>query len=231
MITTAGRTNAHAVGLSPLLVLVAVTASGVILGGLAVLLAIPVAAVVVTLLASVPALVPVISKLYFSAYLGTSFPEIRAGEVWRLVTPIFLHGGLLLLLFNMLWLYQLGGQIETQESSRYEAVMILVFASICNTAQYLVSGPLFVGMSGVVYGLLGYIWMMTRFQVGTRYMLSEQTVMLMLLWLGLCLVGIIPNVANTEHVVGILLGVAWGLVRSGGWGEMRRRRRGRKQLS
>ena len=33
--------------------------------------------------------------------------------------------------------------------------------------------------------------LMTRFQVGTRYMLSEQTVMLMRLWLGLCLVGII----------------------------------------
>ena len=187
--------------------------------------------VAVTLFAHLPALAPVISKLYFSASLGKTFPEIRAGEVWRLVTPIFLHGGLLHLLFNMLWLYQLGGQIETQESSRSVAVMVLVFASICNTAQYLVSGPLFVGMSGVVYGLLGYLWMMTRFQVGTRYMLSEHTVMLMLLWLGLCLVGIIPHVANTEHVVGLLLGVAWGFVRSGGWGQMRRRRRWHKQLS
>jgi membrane associated rhomboid family serine protease len=73
--------------------------------------------------------------------------------------------------------------------------------------------------------------MMTRFQVGTRYMLSEQTVMFMLLWLGLCLIGIIPHVANTEHVVGILLGVAWGFIRSGGWGEMRRRHRWRKQTS
>jgi GlpG protein len=187
--------------------------------------------VAVTLFAHLPALTPVISKLYFSASLGKTFPEIRAGEVWRLVTPIFLHGGLLHLLFNMLWLYQLGGQIETQESSRSVAVMVLVFAIICNTAQYLVSGPLFVGMSGVVYGLLGYLWMMTRFQVGTRYMLSEHTVMLMLLWLGLCLVGIIPHVANTEHVVGLLLGVAWGFVRSGGWGQMRRRRRWHKQLS
>jgi GlpG protein len=187
--------------------------------------------VAVTLLADVPALTPVISKLYFSSYLGKAFPEIRAGEVWRLVTPVFLHAGLVHLLFNMLWLYQLGGQIEAQESSRSLAVMVLVFASMCNTAQYLVSGPLFVGMSGVVYGLLGYIWMMTRFQVGTRYMLSEQTVTIMLLWLGLCLVGIIPHVANTEHVVGMLLGVVWGFVRSGGWGQMRRRRRWHRQIS
>jgi membrane associated rhomboid family serine protease len=65
-------------------------------------------------------------------------------------------------------------------------------------------------MSGVVYGLLGYIWMMTQFQAATRYMLSQQTVMFMLVWLGLCLVGIIPHVANTEHVLGLVLTITAG---------------------
>jgi GlpG protein len=190
-----------------------------------------VVAIAATLLAHIPALAPLAYKLYFSEYFGTSFPEIRAGQVWRLVTPIFLHAGVLHLVFNMLWLYQLGAQIEAQESSRYCAVMVLVLAIICNTGQYVVSGPLFVGMSGVVYGLLGYIWMMTRFQIGTWYVLSQQTVMFMLVWLGLCLVHLIPNVANTEHVVGVLVGVVWGFWRSGGWGQMRRRRQFRKQLS
>ena len=189
------------------------------------------ASVVVTLLANLPAFAPLTAKLYFSEYLGTSFPEIRAGQVWRLVTPIFLHAGVLHLVFNMLWLYQLGGQIEAQESSGYFAVMVLVLAVICNTGQYVVSGPLFIGMSGVVYGLLGYIWMMTRFQIGTLYLLSQQTVLLMLIWLGLCLFHIIPHVANTEHIVGLLVGVAWGVVRSGGWSQMRRRRRFRKRLA
>ncbi len=109
--------------------------------------------------------------------------------------------------------------------------MVLVLAVICNTGQYVVSGPLFIGMSGVVYGLLGYIWMMTRFQIGTLYLLSQQTVLLMLIWLGLCLFYIIPHVANTEHIVGLLVGVAWGFVRSGGWSQMRRRRRFRKRLA
>src|SRR5205823_14994496 len=42
------------------------------------------------------------------------------------------------------------------------AITPLVLAVRCNTAQYLGSGPLFVGMSGVGYGLLGDLWMMTR---------------------------------------------------------------------
>jgi membrane associated rhomboid family serine protease len=72
---------------------------------------------------------------------------------------------------------------------------------------------------------------MTCFQIGTPYVLSQQTVLFMLVWLGLCLFHIIPNVANTEHVVGLLVGVVWGFGRSGGWGQMRRRRRFRKQFS
>jgi GlpG protein len=165
-----------------------------------------VVSVAATLLAYMPALAPLTYKLYFSEFFGRSFPEIRAGQVWRLITPIFLHAGVLHLVFNMLWLYQLGGQIEAHESSGYFAVMVLVLAIFCNTGQYVVSGPLFVGMSGVVYGLLGYIWMMTRFQMATLYVLSQQTVMFMLIWLVLCLVHIIPHVANTglDHGMGHL---------------------------
>jgi membrane associated rhomboid family serine protease len=36
------------------------------------------------------------------------------------------------------------------------------------------------------------------------------------------LIGLIPNVANTQHVVGLLLGVTWGFLRSGRLSELRR---------
>jgi GlpG protein len=78
------------------------------------------------------------------------------------------------------------------------------------------------GMSGVVYGLLGYIWMMSKYKAGTQYGLPQQTVGFMLIWLVICLIGLIPNVANTQHVVGLLLGVTWGFLRSGRLSELRR---------
>jgi GlpG protein len=155
------------------------------------------------------------AKLYYSEYMGHSFPEILSGQVWRLVTPIFLHGGFLHLLFNMLWIYQLSGQMEQLEGSLYTAVLTIVFAIIVNTSQYLVSGPAFVGMSGVLYAMLGYTWMMAQYSTKYSYMLAPGTVMMMVIWMIICLVGIIPNVANTQHVVGFVIGVSYGFIRSG----------------
>lgn len=152
--------------------------------------------------------------LYFSAFDTGTFEEIRAGQLWRLVTPIFMHGSFLHIFFNMLWLLQLGSLIERFEGAKLFAFLVIALAIACNTSQYLMSGPAFMGMSGVVYGLLGYIWMMSRYQAASAYAINPQTVAFMLVWLVLCLIGLIPGVANTQHVVGILLGLAVGLVRS-----------------
>jgi GlpG protein len=167
-----------------------------------------------------------ISRLfYYSEHLYGSFPEIREGQLWRLVTPIFLHGGWLHLIFNMMWLYQLGGVIEMLEGKRKLGLLVVVLAAVANTAQYLISGPNFVGMSGVVYGLLGYIWMMSKHSAKHRYEMPTQTVYFMLVWMVVCLVGIIGDVANAEHVAGFIAGTAWGFVNSGYIGAARRRNR------
>lgn len=170
--------------------------------------------VVMSLLALSPGLAFFRSFFYFSQEMGRDFPEIREGQVWRLVTPIFLHGNALHLFFNMLWMYQLGSEIESEEGSRFLLMFLLLSAIVCDIAQYLVSGPAFVGLSGVVYAFLSYIWMMSRRSSKTRYAMNDQTLIFMLVWLLICIVGIIPSVANTQHVVGLLFGFAWGWIRS-----------------
>lgn len=164
-------------------------------------------------------------KFYFSEYMGNSFREILSGQIWRIFTPIFLHGGFMHLIFNMMWLYQLGGQIEKREGQKFYILFVLLIAAFANTGQYLWSGPAFVGMSGVVYGLLGFIWMMDRYKYNSGYMLSSGTVGFMVIWMVICMLGIIGNVANAEHVLGFIGGTAWGFFRSGGLtAELRRKR-------
>ena len=184
--------------------------------------------VIATLASGIPSLASFVRSLYFSEYLGHDFPEILQGQLWRLFTPIFIHGGVWHLLFNMMWIYQLGGAMETEEGSLYLALFTATIAAAVNCAEYLVSGPLFIGMSGVVYAMLGYIWIMSRHQIGSRYELGQGTALIMVGWLVLCLVGIIPGVANTQHVGGLLLGGLWGLYRSryfSTWLRQRRQRR------
>src|SRR6266478_5268783 len=120
-----------------------------------------------------------------------ALPEIRHGEIWRLFTPMFIHFGPLHILFNMLWLRDLGSMIEARQSSWQLAILVLVIAAGSNLAQFYTSGPDFGGMSGVVYGLLGYVWIRGKFDPGSGLYLHPSTINMMLIWFVLCYSGLL----------------------------------------
>ena len=141
-------------------------------------------------------------------------PEIQRGELWRLFTPALLHFGFIHLLFNMLWLKDLGSLIETRLGSRYLLLLLAGIALGSNLAQYWWSGPNFGGMSGVVYGLFGFVWIRGKLDPASGLFLDQQTVLMMLIWFVVCLIGLIGNVANVVHGVGLALGALWGFLSS-----------------
>ena len=144
-----------------------------------------------------------------------TLPEIRHGEIWRLITPIFIHFQVLHILFNMLWLRDLGSMIEGRQSSIHLLVLVLVIAAGSNLAQFYIGhAPNFGGMSGVVYGLLGYIWIRGKFDPGSGLFLHPSTVTMMLIWLVVCYTNLLGPIANTAHLVGLLMGAAWGYLAS-----------------
>lgn len=144
------------------------------------------------------------------------FSEILRGEVWRLFTPILLHGGVLHIAFNALCLLDLGGMIERRHGSLRFAILVLVFAAISNAAQYLSNGPLFGGLSGVLYGLFGYIWLRGRTDPASGFYLHPHIVTIMMVWFFMCLTPL-PEMANMKiangaHVAGLVTGVVTGYI-------------------
>ena len=152
--------------------------------------------------------------LIFSGYIQPMFKEIRAGEVWRLLTPIFLHFNIIHIAFNMIWLYILGNQIEQREGSKYLLLLVIAIGIISNTCQYLTATSIFGGFSGVVYGLLGYIWIMSRFKPRSGYLMDNFTLIFMMIWLLMGIIGMVGNIANAAHLFGFVSGVVWGLIAS-----------------
>ncbi|HLP75833.1 MAG TPA: rhomboid family intramembrane serine protease, partial [Candidatus Paceibacterota bacterium] len=142
---------------------------------------------------------------------GGFLPEVMAGQVWRLFTPMFIHFGPIHLIFNMMWLYQLGCMIEARRSSLNLLAVIATTALLSNLAQYVVTGfPKFGGMSGVVYGLAGYVWIRGTYDRASGLFLDRQSVTILLVWLVICYTGIMGPVANTAHLVGLIAGMIWG---------------------
>lgn len=151
------------------------------------------------------------------------FEKLRQGQVWRLFSPVLLHADLLHLFFNLTWFFVLGKQIELRIGSLRFWWLIFAIAIVSNTAQYLISGPAFLGLSGVVAGLTGFIWTRQK-SYGEPYPLQRVTVyMIFCFILGvaaieglLFLLSIMVHenfslgIANTAHLTGAWMGLQLG---------------------
>jgi len=138
--------------------------------------------------------------------------DVLRGQVWRTVTPMLIHFGMMHLVFNLYWLYYLGAQIEDRRGSLRFLAFVLVVAFASNVLQAFATGPytVFGGMSGVVYGLFGYVWMKSTFDSTAGMHVSRMQTVLFIVWFFLCLTGFMGPIANVAHGVGLVVGVLTG---------------------
>ncbi len=148
-------------------------------------------------------------KLYFASLAST----LQAGEYWRLLTPMFLHFGWVHIVFNLLWLWEIGRRIEWVNGGLVLSAVVLVSSLFANLLQYLMGGAsLFGGMSGVVFGLLGFSWYWS-WQIPERsHGLRSGIYVFMLVFLVVGFTGVfdllgLGSLANGAHLGGLLGGL------------------------
>lgn len=152
-------------------------------------------------------------SLFFSLrFFSPLSIELLMTEPLRLIGPAFFHFSLLHIAFNTMWWWQLGGAIE-QRMGKWELIQLFLISAICsNLGQYLVSGPNFGGLSGVVYAVVGYVWWASWLAPEKGLTISKPIIGFLMVWLLLGYAQLLPiNMANTAHSVGLISGclLAW----------------------
>lgn len=144
----------------------------------------------------------------------------------RMFTPILLHGGWLHIIFNMLWTWEFGRCIEARQRWWVMLLVIMGIAFVANWAQYIQQGSnSFVGISGVVAGLMGYIAMWKIIDPEEGIWLPGSILLYMLVMIVVMAVIDLDFIADTAHVAGLIAGALIGLFMAAGSRLSRERRR------
>jgi GlpG protein len=137
-------------------------------------------------------------------------------QYWRLLTPIFLHFSLLHIVFNMLWVWDLGRRVELVQGRVRLLLVVVVIGVVSNIVQARAQTALFGGMSGVDYGLLGYCWIWGWLRRDPVLQVPMPVMIAMLAVLLLSMTGIMSllgagAIANAAHLGGLAAGLVLGL--------------------
>lgn len=146
---------------------------------------------------------------------GSLLDSVTSGQIWRLLSPAFLHFGWTHLIFNLMWVWYFGKQIEMLQGSKMLLLLLVVAGISANLAQYMTGTVLFGGMSGVVYALLGHVWLMSRRVPASGFFVPQMLVVFMLGWMVFTMTDLagsvgFGNVANEAHLGGLLVGLLSG---------------------
>lgn len=141
-------------------------------------------------------------------------PSVFGSEPWRLWTSALPHVGMLHLAFNLYWMWIFGARVEVRYGSWRTAGLYALIAPVSAAAEYaLFRGG--VGLSGVVYGLFGLLWVVSQRDPSMADAMDRRTVQLFVAWffvcIGLTVTDMLP-VANVAHGVGCATGALVGWV-------------------
>lgn len=155
-------------------------------------------------------MLPVIGDYVFSFGVGINY-LIAAGEWWRYITPMFLHAGLMHLLFNMFSLFLFGPELE-RLSGKARFLTIYFLAGLFGSfASYFLHDMYFrhVGASGAIFGILGAFGALVYYTRRTMPQLKQMIMPIIII--SVIMTFLQPNINATAHITGLIVGFLIGL--------------------
>ena len=130
-------------------------------------------------------------------------------QLWRWISHAFLHFSLLHILFNLMWWWYLGGAVEKRLGSGKLIVITVISALLSGYVQQKFSGPWFGGLSGVVYALMGYVWLRGERDPQSGIFLQRGLIIFALIWIVAGWFDVFGmSMANGAHIAGLAVGLA-----------------------
>lgn len=162
-----------------------------------------------------------LSSYQLEVYLFTHFPEDSAqyADVWRFFSHAVVHLSFTHILFNLTYWLIFATMIEKNNGSTKVLMLFVSIALISGIVQNFFSGPAFFGLSGVVYGVLGYVYVMSRFDRRQRYRLPGGFIYMLLVGIAVGFIGPLVDLhfGNAAHISGLAVGILIALFDSQKW--------------
>ncbi|ARD48018.1 rhomboid family intramembrane serine protease [Sporosarcina sp. P37] len=155
-------------------------------------------------------LIPGIGDRLFLFGLGDNF-LIANGEYWRLVTPMFLHGGFMHLLFNMFSLFVFGPELEKIAGKARFITIYMLAGLFGDIATYFLQPPAYahVGASGAIFGVFGAFGALVYYTKHAFPQLRQVILPIIVISIVMTFVG--TNINVTAHIAGLITGFLIGL--------------------
>lgn len=167
--------------------------------------------------ATLPRLAPSLLRDPFWQHIVSVFyvpsEAIWSGQVQGMLTTVFVHGDILHILFNMMWLYQLGMVLELTIGPLLMVVIMAAAGFVASGAELAIMGQTGIGFSGIVYALFGMMWAGRGKYPMWAAVATGDNWRVMIGWAVLCVVATYFNwmhIANAAHFGGLLFGVSIG---------------------
>lgn len=143
-----------------------------------------------------------------------SSAAIWSGAAWGLISSSFVHLAIWHLVFNLYWFWIFGRKVEFERGRWFTLGLLLSAAFATGVGELALGDATGIGLSGVVYALVGFIFVSARYDSRFRGFLAPRLVWSFAIWLLICVLLTVSKVfpvGNAGHFAGLAWGafVAW----------------------